>query len=226
MTQAQNLQVGDLQVAGSRWLQAGFDLNADDYSFADSTFQLDGAFNQAADELIVDGYTVELTKSYRWTKVRVLNGGVITTPVASDSFTQGIIITADEVEVDASSQIDVSGKGKLGTTTTANIYGGGTYAGAGGIYSSYVFTPMPYGNYAEPRDFGLGGRTGNASSFTRGAGALELNAGTLMLNGAIRANGTTQTSFGSGSGGSLLLHVGSLQLGEQARIDASGGGST
>ncbi|WP_201787442.1 hypothetical protein, partial [Pseudomonas sp. BMS12] len=70
--------------------------------------QVQGIYRNSANELVVDGFSLELPSSGSWSKVRVLNGGVITTPVASDSFTQGITITADEIEVDASSRIDVS----------------------------------------------------------------------------------------------------------------------
>src|SRR5690606_34764045 len=101
---AKNLQVGDLQMNGGAWRQVGFDLSADDYFFAGNTFQLSGAFNHAANELLVEGFTIELAKDYSWSRVRVLNGGVITTPMASDTFVQGITITADKVEVDASSK--------------------------------------------------------------------------------------------------------------------------
>ncbi|WP_442961850.1 hypothetical protein, partial [Pseudomonas sp. BMS12] len=217
MTQAQNLQVGDLQVAGGRWSQSGFDLNADNYSFVGNTFQLSGAFNQVADELIVDGYTAELAKSYSWSKVRVINGGVITTPVESSSFTQGITITADEVEVDASSKIDVSGKGKQ-SSAGLGAYGGGSYGGTGGTPSN-----TPYGDFNEPQDFGSGGGNGG-SSYTRGGGAIALQVSELKLEGQLLANGLTQYAFGSGSGGSLLLRADTLILGEQAKIEAKGGG--
>ncbi|WP_071873566.1 hypothetical protein, partial [Atopomonas hussainii] len=188
-----------------------------------SNGRLVGHYRNAANELVVDGFTFELDRSGTWSKVRVINGGVITTPVASSSFTQGVSITADEVEVDASSRIDVSARGQLGNASIGN-YSGGSYGGSGGIYSGGA-TNAPYGDFREPKDFGTGGRYSSNNIYTRGGGAIELRAGLLKLDGLILANGEHGYSYGSGSGGSLLLHAQTLQLGADARIEANGGGS-
>ncbi|MDF2076497.1 hypothetical protein P2Q70_18090, partial [Pseudomonas mendocina] len=220
-TQAQDVRIGNLQLTGGSWDQAGFSLNAASYQFAGTTLRIDGAFNGVATDLVVDGFTAELANSGIWTKVRVINGGVITTVPAFTGSTQGITITADEIEVDASSRIDVSGKGLLGTMAIGT-YTGGSYGGSGGIYNGS--TNASYGDFREPKDFGSGGR-GSSSNFTRGGGALELRADLLKLDGQLLANGQHASSQGSGSGGSLLLRIDAIELGSEAKIQANGGGT-
>jgi len=221
IAQTKSTVISDLKLVGGSWDQAGFALNATGYQFAGSTLLMNGVFNGAGDdELLVDGFTLALYKNRAWEKVRVVNGGVITTSLASDSQTQSIVITANEIEVDATSRIDVSGKGRLGTAVIGN-YTGGSYGGAGGIYNGT--TNSPYGDFREPKDFGSGGRQ-SGSLLTRGGGALELKAGVLKLDGQIRANGQHLGSYGSGSGGSILLRVDALELGSSAQIQANGGG--
>ncbi|UUY07325.1 hypothetical protein LRS11_16045 [Pseudomonas sp. J452] len=169
--------------------------------------------------LIVDGATLTLSGSHAYESVLLRNSAVLTSPVEAS-----INLRAGTVEVDATSRIDVSAKGKQGVAGTI-YYAGGSYGGRGGNYSSYV-SLEPYGDFREPRDLGSGGRNGS-SSYTRGGGAFELQADTLKLDGLLQANGQTNTaSYASGSGGSLLLRVGALSLGQQARIEANGGGSS
>ncbi|XXF08322.1 hypothetical protein J3Q00_20425 [Pseudomonas sp. D2-3] len=222
LTQAKDIQIFSLELTGGSWDQAGFALNAPAYRFVGSTLFMNGAFIQAADDLTVDGFTLMLYKDRAWGKVRVVNGGVMTTPVASESL-NSIKITADEIEVDAASRIDVSGKGNFGTDEIS-IYSGGSYGGSGGTYQSGK-TNLSYGGFREPKVPGTGGRITDAR-FSRGGGALELKVGVLKLDGRIQANGETNTgSFGSGSGGSLYLQVDALELGAGARIEANGGGT-
>ncbi|MDZ4336327.1 MAG: Ig-like domain-containing protein, partial [Pseudomonas sp.] len=223
-TQAKDVQVANLQLIGGSWNQAGFALHADSYQFANSTLLLSGAFNQVANDLIVDGFTVELSQSRTWKRVRVLSGGVITTPVASDSFTQGITITADEVEVDASSRIDVSGKGSLPSAEVGN-YCGGSHGGLGGTYGG-CGTNAVYGDYLAPVTFGMGGRYSGASYPNRGGGALKLVTRTFKLDGQLLANGATNSinsTVGGGAGGSLWVDTQVLLGSVTTRIQANGG---
>jgi len=223
-TQARDIEIGELSLSGGGWSQAGFALDAKRYEFVGSLLDMSGAFGGAQTDLVVEGFTVALHRSATWKKVRVLSGGVITTPLASEDFTQAIAIKADEIEVDASSRIDVSGKGRLGTLVIGP-YTGGSHGGTGGLYQSGP-TNTPYGDFREPWDFGSGGR-GSSNNFTRGGGALVLETPLLRLGGLIQANGQYQGNYyGSGSGGSILLRVGTLELGAEALIQANGGGDT
>jgi hypothetical protein len=224
LTQASNVQVTNLQLTGGRWNQAGFDLNADSYQFAGSSLLMSGAFNHLANDLIVDGFTIELFQNRTWKRVRVINGGVITTPVASDSFAQGITITADEIEVDATSRIDVSGKGHLPSADVGN-YCGGSHGGLGGTYAGCA-TNAVYGDYLAPVSFGMGGRYWGDSNPNRGGGAFKLVTRTLKLDGQLLANGATNsinTTVGGGAGGSLWVDTQVLLGSATTRIQANGG---
>ena len=141
-------------------------------------------------------------------------------------------LRARNVRIDASSSIDVSGRGLLADTSlSTNYFSGGSYGGRGGHYSSggsYYYPVGSYGDYRWPRELGTGGRgnTNSNSSRSYGGGALELQAESLTLEGKILANGQGLSSSGGGSGGALLLQVDSLTLGAQALIQADGGGGS
>ncbi|WP_394239323.1 Ig-like domain-containing protein, partial [Pseudomonas anguilliseptica] len=145
-------------------------------------------------------------------------------PVASDSFTQGVTITADEIEVDATSRIDVSGKGLLPSAAVGN-YCGGSHGGLGGTYGG-CGTNAVYGDYLAPVAFGMGGRYSGASNPNRGGGALKLVARSLKLDGQLLANGATNsinTTVGGGAGGSLWVDTQVLLGSVTTRIQANGG---
>ncbi|MET1080944.1 MAG: hypothetical protein ABWY06_23265 [Pseudomonas sp.] len=224
VTQARALQVTDLRINKGAWIQGGFALTADRHQFLGNSLDMSGPFNGlTGPDLLVDGFTLVLHQSGTWNKVRVLNGGVITTPEASDSFSQGIGITADVLEVDATSRIDVSAKGDLGTSAMG-AYAGGSHGGWGGIYGNGGGNGI-HGDFRQPVDFGSGGRDGG-NGFSRGGGALTVTAKLLKLEGQLLANGQAAESFGSGSGGSLWLRVEALELGAAARIHANAGAAS
>jgi hypothetical protein len=187
--------------------------------------QVRGIYRNSANELVVDGFSLELPSSGSWSKVRVLNGGVITTPVASDSFTQGITIAADEIEVDAASRISVASRGLL-PSADIGFYCGGSHGGSGGRYNS-CSTNAVYGDYLQPTTFGTGGKQGShTSSLTRGGGALKLVAQVIKLDGQLLATGESGKSgytWGGGAGGSLWLDTQLLLGGASTRILANGG---
>ncbi|MGY4535517.1 hypothetical protein ACVW0Y_004672, partial [Pseudomonas sp. TE3786] len=166
--------------------------------------------------LVVEGATLTVSGEHSYESVTLRSSAVLTSELEA-----AVSLSAGMVEVDATSRIDVSAKGKFGNTNVQYL-AGGSYGGRGGSYSNYT-TNSPYGDFREPVDLGTGGSAGGA--FTRGGGALKLTATVLKLDGLIQSNGQaySPSSYGSGSGGSLLLRVGTLTLGDQARIEASGG---
>jgi len=223
IVQSKSVMVGDLSLLGGAWEQSGFGLDVRSYRFQDSIFYSDGVFKQLSNsELKVDGYTLSLISGGEWDKISVVNGGVITTAVASDSFVGGVAITADVIEVDESSRIDVNGKGMLGTSALPPR-AGGSYGGSGGVQGGK--TNEVYGDFRDPRDFGSGGRN-DSTGFTRGGGAIELHAQLLKLEGEISADGGTVHLHGSGSGGSINIYADKVELGEKAKIHANGGGAS
>jgi hypothetical protein len=122
-----------------------------------------------------------------------------------------------------------------GAVPNTNTYaGGGGYGGQGG--SGYYGAPggTTYGSSMQPVDLGSAGGIGNGELGSAGGGAIRFTvAGTLLLNGAISANGVSLTPGhgGCGSGGSIWLTTGTLQgsgsisaNGGTGRSDCDGGG--
>jgi PKD repeat protein/pimeloyl-ACP methyl ester carboxylesterase len=152
----------------------------------------------------------------------------------------GLELNVDSLAVDASSRIEVNGKGYAGgvggsgdgkgpgggKTTTMNDGGGGSYGGMGG--NGYGGVPgAVYGAFDNPVDFGSGGGHGYAGGHLggNGGGAIRLQVQELQLDGEIGADGMKFNTFGGGgSGGSIHLTVGTLR--GTGRVHANGGGYT
>jgi len=166
----------------------------------------------------------------------LVDGAVLST---SDETKLDLTVT-DRLFVDADSRIDVSGKGFLGGLRTrednsftnpstsgrspaapgASPFADGSYGGRGGSGSGS--TNATYGSLTAPSDFGSGG--GAISSDARGGnggGALTLRAAHLAIAGAIRSDGESLAT--AGSGGSIILRGGVLVTGPSTRITANGG---
>jgi hypothetical protein len=117
----------------------------------------------------------------------------------------GVSIVASTVTVGAGAAIDVSGKG-AGPLPETEGRSGGSYGGRGG--SSYGSSAPTYGDAYWPTDLGSGG-VGDGPSI--GGGRIGIEAGTLVLDGELRANGQDGFMYrGGGSGGSILLNVSAL----------------
>ncbi len=219
ITQKKALSVGELQVQGGLWSMGGFALDAQTHSFKGGTLDMSGAFSGAANDLLVDGHTLILHGDGHWQKVRVANGGVLTTALAPDQISKQVVITAEEIEVDASSRIDVSARGPLGVGVVTSTCGG-SYGGLGGAQSDCSPNPV-YGNALEPVDFGTGGIG------TRGGGAIKLSSRTLTLAGKLLADGASSygvpIATGSGSGGSIWVDTQMLSGTSASLISANGG---
>src|SRR5690606_20518408 len=130
--------------------------------------------------LVVDGITLSLAQDHTFESIHIKNGGVLTTPVATEIFKNGIAIEATTIIVDEGSRIDVSGKGFLGDSS-AGRYTGGSHGGRGGYYESQLSGPV-YGEYQTPSDVGYGGRNSstNGTGSIRGGGAIKLTADELI----------------------------------------------
>jgi hypothetical protein len=142
---------------------------------------------------------------------------------------QGGVITADAKGYPIGANLGP------GTAPKTNTYaGGGGYGGLGG--TGYYGAPggPTYGSLMQPVDLGSAGGTGAGQPGSAGGGAIRFTvAGTLLLNGAISANGVSLTPGygGCGSGGSIWLTTGTLQgsgsisaNGGTGRSDCDGGG--
>jgi hypothetical protein len=131
------------------------------------------------------------------------------------------------VSVDASSLIDVSGRGyiqdyTIGNTATGGSSGrsGGSYGGLGGAYLGEA-NPT-YGSVLNPNELGSG--AGETSSGGSGGGLVRITARELLLDGEIRADGGDGSNHGGGgSGGGIYIDV--LTFTGDGLLSANGGDS-
>ena len=111
--------------------------------------------------------------------------------------------------------------GQAATAGASTGESGGSYGGLGTAVNG---TPNPlYGLSNAPAELGSGGSyDGGWSWGGNGGGRLDLEAGRLILNGSILANGGYGSWGGGGSGGSIWLRVAGEFLGSGV-IQAQGG---
>ncbi len=138
------------------------------------------------------------------------SGAKLTHPAASPG---GLFIGGTvTVKVDATSAIDVSGKGHAAAKQGTPAFGprsGGSHGGEAG-YGADPATNRTYGDLAAPTELGSGAYGGAA-----GGGALHIRMapqGTLTVDGALKADGEVSTARNGGgaSGGSLYLETARL----------------
>ena len=164
--------------------------------------------------------------NFVFASVIVRNSGVITHDATTPTQEYGLEFTAASVSIDASSKIDVSGKGYPGHTNTgyfrvqgnqlvqnkiATSYtrAGGTYGGEGGVYSTTDAPSKVYGSVFQPAALGSSGGAWN-TSYLGGAGGGRVkitvsSSGSLTVDGQILALGGDGTYGGGGSGGSIWI---------------------
>jgi hypothetical protein len=106
--------------------------------------------------------------------------------------------------IESGASINVSNQGYPATTTYPGATrpggdNGGSHIGQGGAVGAQVGTT--FGSVYRPMENGAGGESGGA-----GGGVVRLDAGALVLDGTIKANGQDSTFFGrSGAGGSVWI---------------------
>jgi hypothetical protein len=198
-------------------------------------------------QLVVNGTTVTLDTwgcptDAIFTSVILKNNATLTHSATTSTTEYGLVFTADYVQVDAGSKIDVSARGYASqvlnyTRTQGNVnvahsaIQGGTYGGAGGNYVTAYSVNKAYGNIFYPTELGSSGSDffSSVSNFS-GGGRVKITVnspGQMVLNGQILAEGTSTTggdgNSSSGSGGSIYVTADSLS--GVGIISANGGGS-
>ena len=151
----------------------------------------------------------------------ILAGATLTHLPSSAALTAGLDLSVTgALTVDDGGLIDVSGRGYLAGRATGNSTTGGAtgYSGASygglGVASGGASNAL-YGSATLPTEPGSGG-AGNIATANAGGGYARLTAGSLTLNGAVRANGGNAedrgwgNASGAGSGGGLLFSLGTL----------------
>jgi hypothetical protein len=194
------------------------------------------------DHVVIDAATVSV-QSCRPATMILRNGAVLTHPRATASTVPYLEVTTSTLTVDATSRIDVSGRGylggragdnasevgrTLGNSTTGGSTGasGGSYGGPGGDSPDARASNAVYGDFRDPNEPGSGG-AGTCGRGT-GGGLVRIDADMVVLDGEIRADGDTGNTCGGGSGGGIGLTVDTLAGGGRIRADgglsSSGGG--
>ncbi|MBI3817044.1 MAG: IPT/TIG domain-containing protein, partial [Planctomycetes bacterium] len=189
-------------------------------------------------DIIINGAVVTISGEHAFNSLKLINNGTIN---HSAGQTQGCnLIIAQDLIVDSTSKINVSGLGfSASSVTGANGPGGGSVGsdypdGGGGGYGgvggdgAYVGGGGPtYGSVQFPTDLGSGGFSNIGGG--AGGGAIHLAVGgTLQLDGKIIADGNNFNinatgSGGAGSGGSVYVTAGILNASITSLISASGG---
>jgi hypothetical protein len=161
--------------------------------------------------------------------------GLLTHPETTRSYEAVLDLTVGTLTLDADSRIDVTARGyeggrgmneaglSVGNQPGASAYAGGSYGGLGGRYSA-GYTPNPvYGDPLDPVELGSGGGAAGSSDGGDGGGRVLIQAGSIVNNGAIRADGGlgALSPSGMGSGGAVNIRTGTLA--GSGTIEADGG---
>lgn len=161
-------------------------------------------------------------------ELQILTGSIVTHTAGQEA---GVRIEARTLVVDATSSIDVTGKGypggerpgnintnegrTLGGQIGAAIRAGGAYGGIGGSYGGAQPNPV-HGDPRNPVALGSGGGRGGDDNWPGGNGGGRITilaTDTVALAGAIRADGAMPPGSlaGSGSGGSVKIDTSLLR---------------
>jgi RHS repeat-associated protein len=192
---------GDQFVAKAVYIQADTIFTAGT-TITETNTQYDGQ------DIAIVGATVAIDGSHNFRSVQLVGGAVLTHTANTATQTHKLDLTiADQAIIDASSRIDVSGKGYLAGYTSGNSTAGGATGGAGGSHGGQgAFGPSAYDDYSNPQDWGSGGGTGS------GGGLVRITAQSLTLDGDILANGSgAGNQQGAGAGGGVYVSVATIQ---------------
>ncbi len=186
------------------------------------------------DRLVLSGVGVVAAPAYQMpiavTGIDLLNGAVLSHQPTTTAETFGLELRIlDTLTVDALSSIDVSARGYPTGRTIGNTTLGGATGSSGASYGGrgcdrWGTANVIYGEAAYPADVGAGGGTSNGwAAGGSGGGRIRIDAAHVLLDGTLLAVGGTVTTndVGCGSGGGILLNVGTLA--GAGRVAADGG---
>lgn len=182
--------------------------------------------------LQLDGSRLEITTTTpaSLATLQLLNASVLTSRPTTATVTQVLSLNVTgAVQVDATSHVDLDGRGYLGGLALDNLATegrtGGNQPGSAGANGSHGglgnnWSGPTYDSYVLPSEPGGGGAAIAGVRGGSGGGALQLNAGTLVLDGLVSANGEAAPTSRGGAGGGINLDVG--QLSGLGRVEANG----
>ncbi|MBK1631036.1 hypothetical protein CKO31_09840 [Thiohalocapsa halophila] len=195
-----------------------------------------GAASFNGSSVRVDGATLTLVGAHDLANVELVNGAVLTHRDATDTEDAvGIELTAWTITVDASSSVDVVGRGYLGgrgfseagrtvgNQAGASAFAGGSYGGLGGRHSD-SYTPNPvYGDLILPTDLGSGGGAAGNSDGGDGGGRMLISAINVVADGPLDASGGLGEPSASGEGSGGAINLATRTLSGSGAIRADGG---
>jgi hypothetical protein len=158
--------------------------------------------------------------------VALLSGSVLTTDDATlepNVIYKLMVNIAGLLSIDASSTIDLSGKGY-----PAHYFGGPDFskyitAGCHGGQRTLSTEVCSYGDYRHAQYAGGAGYKHNTQNDGSGGGVVDIQAGSIILDGAIKANGNGNGFTYAGAGGGI--HIVTASLTGSGSIAAIGGNS-
>jgi len=194
--------------------------------------------------LQVDGVTLTINGSHIFANLVLTNGAVLShSPTTATTLGKLDITVTGVIQIDATSKIDVTGRGFLGDDQPGNPFfdegmtvgfqsgstgrSGGGYGGLGGA-SDGVSNPV-YGDFTDPNDPGSGGGSDAFTLAGNGGGLVRIVAQTLQLDGLIVANGGDAAAgslAAGGSGGGVRIDAGTLSGAGQITANGGDGVST
>ncbi|HEX5224524.1 MAG TPA: hypothetical protein VFW29_05285 [Solirubrobacteraceae bacterium] len=205
-------------------------------------------------KLVVTGEARAYGRSLEYGAIELIDGAVLTTGIGKEgtSIPTTLKVKSNAISVDATSRISMTGRGYAGGSSetvdgagetasgqTASTDGhGGSHGGVGGRTGAHENPgPVSGSTYDSPEAPALPGGGGagvpGTAEGNAGGGVLDVEAGTLALDGAISADGAagdgpTATEpapydfeGGGGAGGSVLVHA--ATIGGSGTITALGG---
>ncbi|HEU4889508.1 MAG TPA: hypothetical protein VFV49_16605 [Thermoanaerobaculia bacterium] len=162
-----------------------------------------------------------------------LSGSITASRLVATNLTinSGAVVTntaAGTLRVDVSGTltvngtIDVSGQGYAGHTTYPGATkpgngSGGSHIGVGGLWDGPVSST--YGSVYRPQELGAGGEHATLGRY--GGGAIRVNAGHVVVNGLLRANGYSDGGERGGAGGSIWITA--AKITGTGTVEANGG---
>ncbi|MBX3748233.1 MAG: Ig-like domain-containing protein [Verrucomicrobiae bacterium] len=195
----------------------------------------------AGGTVVIDGRTVTLPGRVTLNHLELRNGAVLTHPPATGSVEPHLTLSLSNLVIDATSRIDVSGRGyagglqgyntslqtgrTLGNTPGSTRRHGGSHGGLGAPGNLAGTVNDLYGDPFAPDSLGSGGGSDSGPAGA-GGGRVTLHVTHLHLDGSILANGQSGSRFaGGGAGGSIQILAGSVTGGGLLAAHGGNGGS-
>lgn len=214
---------------------------------------LQDSWSGANRKLVVEGEARAYGHELNYGAIELLHGGVLTSGIskAGTPIPQTLKVKAGSLLIDATSRLQMTGRGEAGGEAetalgtggaaagqSASTKGhGGSHAGAGGATGAKpeagAVSGSTYDNAEDPTLPGGGGAGFGTGEGNAGGGVLDVEASKLVLEGAIVADGQSgdgptavdpvpfDFQGGGGAGGSVLVR--SAELSGAGRISADGG---